>query len=133
MFGLPSFGSPFHSAARRQCADQTRRQLGDAAYAMNLQLGRAFDLERTVACALGRDSARPVPPSDAPVPRLTRREAQVAALIAEGLSNRGIAERLSIARRTVESYVENILAKLGFRACTRVAAWVVATGQPPPP
>jgi DNA-binding CsgD family transcriptional regulator len=54
---------------------------------------------------------------------LTGRERDVAGLIGEGLSNRAIAERLVVSERTVESYVSNILAKLGFSARTQIAAW----------
>ena len=61
----------------------------------------------------------------APVPDtgLTRRELEVAALIASGMTNRQIAERLVISRRTAEGHVERILTKLGFAARSQVAAW----------
>lgn len=59
---------------------------------------------------------------------LTTRERQVARLIANGLSNRAIADELILGERTVESYVANILSKLGFNARTQIAAWVVETG-----
>jgi predicted ATPase/DNA-binding CsgD family transcriptional regulator len=54
---------------------------------------------------------------------LTRREWEVAALIAEGLSNREIAERLVIADRTAEAHVTHLLAKLGLRSRAQVAVW----------
>jgi DNA-binding CsgD family transcriptional regulator len=59
---------------------------------------------------------------------LTRREREVAALIAQGKSNRAIAEALILGERTVEGYVANILAKLGFSARTQIAAWAVEMG-----
>jgi predicted ATPase/DNA-binding CsgD family transcriptional regulator len=58
--------------------------------------------------------------------RLTRREAQVAELVAEGLANQQIADRLVIARRTAEGHVERILTKLGFNNRSQIAAWVTA-------
>lgn len=58
---------------------------------------------------------------------LTLREYTVAELVADGLSNRQIAERLAISKRTVDSHVEHILTKLGFSSRTQVAAWVVQT------
>ena len=61
---------------------------------------------------------------------LTRRELQVAVLIAEGLTNHAIASRLSVAPRTAESHVENIRRKLGVRSRAQIAAWV--TENPPP-
>lgn len=47
----------------------------------------------------------------------------MAALVADGLSNRQIARRLHIAERTAENHVRNILDKLGFDSRTRIAAW----------
>ncbi|TDC50424.1 helix-turn-helix transcriptional regulator [Actinomadura sp. KC345] len=63
---------------------------------------------------------------------LTEREFQVAALVAEGLSNRDIAERLTIAKRTADSHVEHILAKLGFSSRAQIAVWITAQGTPQP-
>jgi DNA-binding NarL/FixJ family response regulator len=59
---------------------------------------------------------------------LTRREREVAALIAQGQSNRAIAETLIIGERTVEGYVANIMDRLGFSARSQIAAWVVEVG-----
>jgi predicted ATPase/DNA-binding CsgD family transcriptional regulator len=56
--------------------------------------------------------------------QLTRRERQVAGLVAEGLTNRAIATRLFISERTAEYHVEQIRNKLGFHARAQVAAWV---------
>jgi len=63
-------------------------------------------------------------------PPLTRREWQVARLVAEGLTNRDIADRLFIATRTAESHVEHILTKLDMRSRVQVATWVAAQLQP---
>lgn len=57
---------------------------------------------------------------------LTRRELQVAELVAAGLSNKQIAEALVISRRTAEGHVEQILTKLGFRNRAQIAAWITA-------
>jgi DNA-binding CsgD family transcriptional regulator len=54
---------------------------------------------------------------------LTARERQVAALIAQGKSNREIAAALVVSERTVTTHVSNIFSKLGFTARTQVAAW----------
>ena len=64
---------------------------------------------------------------------LSRREREVAALVAEGLSNREIAERLFISERTAEGHVEQIRNKLGFKSRAQVAAWVAAGSTPPAP
>jgi DNA-binding CsgD family transcriptional regulator/tetratricopeptide (TPR) repeat protein len=59
---------------------------------------------------------------------LTAREREVAALIAGGLSNRAIADKLVVSERTVESYVSSMLGKLGASARTQIAAWAVTKG-----
>jgi DNA-binding CsgD family transcriptional regulator/tetratricopeptide (TPR) repeat protein len=55
---------------------------------------------------------------------LTAREREIASLIADGLSNREIAERLLITRGTVEVHVKHILSKLGYRSRSQVAVWM---------
>jgi len=57
---------------------------------------------------------------------LSPREQEVAALAAQGLMNRQIAERLVISERTVEAHIAHILAKLGLASRVQLAAWVVA-------
>ena len=59
---------------------------------------------------------------------LTRREREVAALLAEGLSNSELARRLYISPRTAAVHVSNILTKLGMTSRTEVAAWAVRNG-----
>jgi non-specific serine/threonine protein kinase len=63
-----------------------------------------------------------------PRPTLTRREAEVAALAARGLTNRDIAARLFLSVRTVEVHVDHALTKLGFHTRTQLAAWVLEAG-----
>ena len=60
---------------------------------------------------------------DMPPERLSRREYEVAALVADGLSNRQIAARLAIAEGTAQRHVANIMAKLGSQSRSEVAAW----------
>ncbi len=55
---------------------------------------------------------------------LTRRETEIAALLAEGLSNKEIAARLVISQRTAETHVDHILSKLGMTSRAQVAGWV---------
>src|SRR2546430_13291393 len=59
---------------------------------------------------------------------LSPREREVAALVASGLSNREIGERLFIAERTAEGHLEQIRNKLGFHSRAEVAAWAVTNG-----
>ncbi|MEO6511572.1 MAG: alpha/beta fold hydrolase [Nocardioides sp.] len=68
-----------------------------------------------------------LPPLRRSVPTsLTPRQSEVAALVAEGLTNREIAERLGISERSAESHLERIRLRLGFRSRAQVAAWYVA-------
>ncbi|MDF3150007.1 LuxR C-terminal-related transcriptional regulator, partial [Streptomyces sp. T21Q-yed] len=95
-------------------------------------------LAETVEYALhdGRPSPRPAAgrrpngrtrsPHPAAGARLTRRETEVAELVAQGLANQQIADRLVIARRTAEGHVERILGKLGFSNRSQIAAWMAA-------
>jgi DNA-binding NarL/FixJ family response regulator len=64
---------------------------------------------------------------------LTERERQVATLIAQGKSNREIAETLVISYRTVETHIANIMFKLGCASRSQVAAWAVEKGLMKPP
>lgn len=54
---------------------------------------------------------------------LSPREAEVAKLVAEGLTNRQIAERLVISERTAQNHVQHILTKLSFTRRSQIAAW----------
>jgi DNA-binding CsgD family transcriptional regulator/tetratricopeptide (TPR) repeat protein len=59
---------------------------------------------------------------------LTPREREVVALLAEGLTNAQLAERLYISPRTAAVHVSNVLSKLGMASRTEVAAWAVRSG-----
>jgi non-specific serine/threonine protein kinase len=63
-----------------------------------------------------------------PLAMLTRREREVAVLMARGLTNRQIADELVIAEGTAGVHVDHILNKLGFRSRAQVAAWAVEQG-----
>jgi len=64
--------------------------------------------------------------------RLTSREREITDLIAEGLSNKEIAQRLNLATYTIKSHVHNILEKLALHSRLQIAAHAHKTNSPPP-
>ncbi len=63
--------------------------------------------------------------------RFTRREREIAGLVAQGLSNRQIADELVVSQRTVEWHVANLLGKLGLQTRAQVAVWAAEHGLEP--
>ncbi|HET9783300.1 MAG TPA: alpha/beta fold hydrolase [Candidatus Dormibacteraeota bacterium] len=75
--------------------------------------------------AAGRDQPVALEPAKpAPTASLSKREHEVAQLLARGLSNREIAERLYVSERTVDNHVHHILTKLGFDSRVQIATWL---------
>jgi predicted ATPase/DNA-binding CsgD family transcriptional regulator len=98
-------------------------------------VGARWPRERAIRHALGETETVGVDPGlvdagqHADTGPLSRREVEVARLIAEGLGNREIGARLFISERTVTTHVTNILNKLGFDSRSRIASWVSASGH----
>ncbi len=63
--------------------------------------------------------------------RLSRRELEIARLVAEGLTNREIATRLFISERTVDGHLEHVREKLGVNSRAQIAAWVTRQAEAP--
>ena len=107
--------------------------LGKAAFQAAFDRGRAMTIDEAVAFAV--DETEPPKPKPQPavfvdsMAVLTRREREIAALVAQGLTNRQIAARLVVSERTAESHIFNILNKLGFNSRSQIASWAV-THQP---
>ena len=87
-------------------------------------VGAGLRADQALAYALGE-----LPEPTAARGELTRRELEVAALVADGMSNQEIADKLVIARRTAETHVAHIMTKLGFNGRAQIAAWVVRGGR----
>lgn len=122
--GMRETGNPF--AGRSTASDgirQARTLLGKRTFRVEFRRGSALSEEVAVRYALEGD-LDPTPAPASPTP-LTRRETEVAELVAEGLSNPEIARRLVISVRTAQGHVENILRKLGFTSRAMIASWVV--------
>jgi non-specific serine/threonine protein kinase len=113
---------------------RARRALDAEAASVAWSRGRATPLERVIAEILGEttDEVAPTPPrptagSWSP---LTRREQEVAELIAAGTHrDRDIAAALTIAETTAGLHVRRILAKLGLHSRWEIASWVNRTGR----
>ena len=88
-------------------------------------IGDVDTLLTTIRAFLGLHSLRRRPSM-----QLTDRQRQVAALVADGLTNREIGARLVISERSAEGHVERIRTRLGVRSRAQVAAWWVATSTP---
>jgi len=112
------------------------RQLGEAATAALIDEGSAMSAHEAVrfaagpgAAELAGQAAQLAIPAQAPrvssdaAATLTARELEIAALIARGLSNRGIADELVISPATAARHVANIFSKLGFSSRAQLAAW----------
>jgi predicted ATPase/DNA-binding NarL/FixJ family response regulator len=111
----------------RDCERQARQALGEAAFQAAYNRGLDLPVEDVLACALQEPQRKPPAPAVSGAAPLTRRELQVAHLIAGGRSNKEIAAELVISQRTAENHVEHILAKLGFTSRAQVVAWVAAS------
>lgn len=102
---------------------EARRKVGGRAYDAHWGRGREMVFDQAVEFALspGRVARRAKT-------ELSQRESQVARMIARGLTNRQIASELFISERTVDTYVENVLNKLGFDKRAQIAAWAAKQG-----
>ncbi|MFF1876284.1 ATP-binding protein [Leifsonia sp. NPDC058230] len=124
---------PADAAVRGDTEDVVRRMLGPRASDSAIASGKAMTMEDGIAYALG---AQLPPRSDtksrgANVDSLTPRERQVAALVGQGLTDREIADRLVISRRTAEGHVANSLAKLGLGSRSQLAVWTAHQASAP--
>jgi DNA-binding NarL/FixJ family response regulator len=97
----------------------------DLAEAIRTVVAGGTLIEPSVARKVVAEFARVAPPArttdEALAEPLSEREIEILALLAHGLSNREIAERLCLAQGTVKNYVTTILQKLGARDRTQAA------------
>jgi DNA-binding NarL/FixJ family response regulator len=101
----------------------------EVAQAIRAALAGQMHLDPSVARLLADSVRRPRPASD----DLTPREREVLGLVAQGASNRQIAETLVVSERTARTHVSAILGKLGLASRTQAALWAVREGLAPDP
>lgn len=130
-------GAPMEPTERRRhdpLLAAARAALGERAFAAAWDKGRALPAERAVAEALaGAEAAAPMPAPAAPEPpapprKLTVREVEVLRLVAEGLTNAQVAERLFLSPKTVARHLDAIYTKLDVPSRTAVARFAIDHG-----
>jgi predicted ATPase/DNA-binding CsgD family transcriptional regulator len=133
LLNAPVLMGPAYAEIRKSSADTARGALGEERFDALVGQGYAVSLSVALAVARGEVAARP--PAGPAEPRtgakaLTRREREVAELVADGLGNRDIAERLYLSKRTVDSHVEHVFTKLGFSSRAQLTTWVLERREP---
>jgi non-specific serine/threonine protein kinase len=109
-----------------------RLGMGEEAWEEAWRKGRAMTLDEAVSYALqeeeGTDPATTHAPEEPSVGQpslaLTRREEDVAVLVARGLTNRQIASELVISEHTAATHVRRILKKLGLQSRSQIGSWL---------
>lgn len=121
--GDNSIMEEFHKKAEKQAreglgARYARLHADGATAPPDLVVSRALDDATQLRAPAGRVPAQGRPGG------LTARELQIASLVAEGLSNREIADSLVISRRTVDAHVDHIYQKLSISSRVQLAVWL---------
>ena len=122
--------SPVARAEHERTLAAARAALGEDTFTMAQAEGRAMTHELAIGYALskGEEQELPMlvtdqqPPAHEPAEKLTRREQEIALLVARGLTNRRIALELSISEHTVANHVRKILKKLGLRSRAQISS-----------
>jgi non-specific serine/threonine protein kinase len=127
LLNAPVLMGPAYTEIRKSGADTARNALGEERF--DALVGHGYAVPLPVALAVAKGEAPAAPPAeagpDAAAKSLTRREREIAGLVADSLGNREIAEQLYLSKRTVDSHLEHIFTKLGFTSRTQLAAWVL--------
>ena len=103
--------------------------LGLKSFEVAFTRGRSMTISQAVTFAVeNRQRPEPTPVAQTgPHTRLTRRELEIARLVADDLTNKQIAARLFLSQRTVETHITNILNKLGLGSRVQLSRWIADT------
>ncbi|WP_436760842.1 ATP-binding protein [Streptosporangium sp. V21-05] len=124
VIGAPLSGFGHLTRYHDECEERTREALGKQAFDTMVRQGAKMRCDEAFAFALEEKAPSGESSGEAGEPSpLTRRETEIAKLIAQGLSNKEIAASLTIAQRTAEGHVEHIMTKLGFHSRAQIAVW----------
>jgi DNA-binding NarL/FixJ family response regulator len=102
--------------------------LGASTFAVQFEAGRRLSRDAAVRLALGESDAETTGGTSTRVEPdlLGKRETEVAGLVAEGLTNKQIAQQLFISDNTVDSHIRHILNKLGMNSRAQIASWLAS-------
>jgi non-specific serine/threonine protein kinase len=120
---------PLRVSQLKESSEGIRKKLGPRKSEAIWNEGQAMNHAEALEYGLGETGQAAEPETEGGP--LSRREREVAAMVAAGMTNKQIAQRLFIAERTAEGHVERIRNKLGVRSRTEVATWAVAHGFVP--
>jgi len=128
-------GNPVLEELHERAAEAACAALGQDRYALRQERGAGYPLDELIAAAvndaddLSRTAAeRAAASAQAAHGPLTGREHEIALLVAAGLSNREVAHRLVISKRTVDAHIEHIFTKLGVSSRVQLATWLTSDG-----
>ncbi len=126
----PQLLTPVGGRVRRQLELQLAASLGAEARRSIGEAAATEPLEQSIARALAFPGGEPEPGDAAPVPAdvLTPREREVARLVAQGLSNRQVAEQLVLTEKTAANHVGRVFEKLGVHSRGQLAARATELG-----
>jgi non-specific serine/threonine protein kinase len=130
---------PGEAALREPYLAMTRSQLDDVAWQAAWEEGRAMSMEQAIGYALSEEKLSATPPSSttgyssAPsAPEhpagLTSREVEVLSLVATGMTNAQVAERLFVSPRTVHRHLNSVYHNLGVRSRTAATRFAIEHG-----
>jgi predicted ATPase/DNA-binding CsgD family transcriptional regulator len=121
---------PYLAPPVAQAKASTRAALGTPTFQAEFEAGKRLSRGAAIGLALGEPARVTAAASgDTGAPPLGKREAEVAHLVADGLSNKQIGARLLISEHTVDSHIRNIMNKLGFSSRAQIAAWMASSDQ----
>ena len=121
---------PFLAPLVAQAEASAIAALGASRFEADFKAGSRLSRDAAVRLALGEPGHVAAAASDsAGAGLLAKREAEVARLVADGLSNKEIGARLFISEHTVDSHVRSILNKLGCNSRAQVAAWMASSNE----
>jgi predicted ATPase/DNA-binding CsgD family transcriptional regulator len=114
-----------------QAEESATTALGASKFQAEINAGKQLNRDDAIRLALGQPAqiATTGTANSRASALLGKRQADVARLLADGLTNKQIGARLFISERTVDSHVRSILNKLGFNSRAQIAGWMASANQ----